>query len=170
MPAMIDPAIAAADAKTPSSREPSALVRLLHDEVINNDRLDLLDELIAPDYVNHGPFPWGVYDREDLRRFYIVRELGFPDVHVTTDDMLEVGDLVAYRVTIRGTDTGEVLGLPATGQSVEISGAGFARIRGGQIVEHWGLVDELGLLQQVGADLASIRLLADRRERRGNGA
>ena len=130
-----------------------------HDAVINGNRLELLDSFIAPDYVSHGPFPWGVRDRDDLRRFYLVRLLGFPDVCVTTDVVVADGSTAAYRVTIRGTDTGELLGLPATGRSIDIGGAGFVRVEDGRIVEHWGFVDELGLLMEVGVDLAHLSLL-----------
>jgi predicted ester cyclase len=143
-------------ARSPAALSPTEVVRRLYEEVINHDRLDELDELIAADYVNYGPFPWGVHDRDDLRHFYVVRELGFPDIKVSMDDIVGAGDVVAYRMTVSGTDTGEFLGIAPTGRVVHVTGFGWVRVRDGQIVEHWGLIDELGILDQIGIEPESI--------------
>ena len=93
-------------------------VEILHrlfDEVINGGRLDLIDELFAVEYQSHGPFPWGVHSRNDLRRFGFVRALGFPDAEVTLDEVLTSGALVAYSGVLRATNTAEILGIPPTG-------------------------------------------------------
>lgn len=144
----------------PSSTD---VVRRLYEDVINHDRLDEFDELIAPDYVNHGPFPWGVRDRDDLRRFYVVRELGFPDIQTSIDETVSAGDVVAYRMTVSGTDTGEFLGIGPTGRRIHVTGIGWVRVRDGQIIEHWGLIDELGILGQLGVEPESIGRHAERR-------
>jgi predicted ester cyclase len=153
-------------ARSPAARGPTEVVRRLYEHVINGDRLDEFDELIAEDYVNHGPFPWGVHDRDELRRFYVVRELGFPDVKVSIDDIVASADMVAYRMTVSGTDSGEFLGIAPTGRLVRVSGFGWVRVRDGKIAEHWGLIDELGILDQIGIQPDSIgRHTARRRTR-----
>jgi predicted ester cyclase len=143
-------------ARSPAVLTATEVVRRLYAEVINHDRLDEFDELIAADYVNHGPFPWGVHDRNDLRRFYVVRELGFPDIRTSIDDIVASGDMVAYRMTVSGTDTGEFLGIAPTGRAVRVTGFGWVRVRDGKIAEHWGLIDELGILDQIGVEPESI--------------
>lgn len=143
-------------ARSPVALGPAEVVRRLYEQVISEDRLDEFDELVAADYVNHGPFPWGVHDRDDLRRFYVVRELGFPDVKVSIDDIVAASDLVAYRMTVTGTDTGDFLGIAPTGRAVRVTGLGWVRVRDGQITEHWGLIDELGILDQIGIKPESI--------------
>jgi predicted ester cyclase len=156
-------------ARSPVAQSPTEVVRRLYEEVINQDRLDEFDELIATDYVNHGPFPWGVQDRDDLRRFYLVRELGFPDIKTSIEDIVAAGDKVAYRMTVSGTDTGEFLGIAPTGRHVSVMGFGWVRVRDGKIAEHWGLIDELGLLDQIGVNPESIgRHAARRRARTAN--
>ena len=160
---MVNPAV---DRKRSLGTDAADVVYRLHEEVINGDRLDLFDELIDPGYVNHGPFPWGVRDRDDLRRFYLVRELGFPDVRVSTDEIIAKEDIVAYRMTVSGTDTGEFLGLEPTGRPVRVSAFGWARVRDGRIAEQWGLIDDLGILEQIGVDLMTIGRHADRRRAR----
>jgi predicted ester cyclase len=135
------------------------ILHRLFDEVINGDRLDLIDELFAAEYQSHGPFPWGVHTRNDLRRFGFVRALGFPDAEVTLDEVFSSGELVAYTGVLRATNTAEILGVPPTGGRMQIRMIGIFRLRGTQLVEHWGLVDELGLLQQIGITPDSIRSL-----------
>ncbi|HET9755280.1 MAG TPA: ester cyclase [Candidatus Limnocylindrales bacterium] len=150
-------------ARSPAALSPTEVVRRLYTEVINHDRLDELDELIAADYVNYGPFPWGVHDRDDLRRFYLVREMGFPDIKVSIDDIMAAGDVVAYRMTVSGTDTGEFLNVAPTQRPVSVTGFGWVRVRDGKIAEHWGLIDELGILDQIGVKPESIGRHAARR-------
>jgi predicted ester cyclase len=153
-------------ARSPAVLSPTEVVRRLYAEVINHDRLDEFDEFIAADYVNHGPFPWGVHDRDDLRRFYVVRELGFPDIKTSIDDIVASGDMVAYRMTVSGTDTGEFLGIAPTGRVVRVTAFGWVRVRDGKIAEHWGLIDELGILDQIGVEPESIGRHAARRRAR----
>jgi len=149
-----------AAARSSAAPSPVEVVRRLYEDVINHDRLDEFDDL------NHGPFPWGVHDRDDLRRFYVIRELGFPDIKVSIDDILAAGDAVAYRMTVSGTDTGEFLSIAPTGRVVRVTGFGWIRVRDGKIAEHWGLIDELGILDQIGVKPESIgRHFARRRSR-----
>jgi predicted ester cyclase len=154
-----------ADHREEATMERTAVdvVRLFYEEVINANRLDLLDEVVDATYVNHGPFPWAVRTLEDLRKFFLVRELGFPDVSITIDEIVANGDLVSVRTTVRGTDTGEFLGIVATGKPVEVSAMGFARVRNQRIVEAWGLIDDLGILEQIGVDLQALGRHAERR-------
>jgi predicted ester cyclase len=76
---------------------------------------------------------------------------GFPDLHVTIEEVIEKDDLVATRTTITGTNTGELMGLPATGRSVRVVAVDMARLSpGGRAAERWGGLDMYALLQQLG--------------------
>jgi len=76
---------------------------------------------------------------------------GFPDMQVTIDDVIAEGDKVAYRWTARGTQTGEMMGIPPTGRSVILTGITIDRYDAeSKIVEHWESYDQLGMLQQLG--------------------
>jgi predicted ester cyclase len=74
----------------------------------------------------------------------------FPDMHVTIDDMVAEGDKVAARVTMTGTQTGEIMGIPPTNKKVTVSLIVIDRFAGGKIVEDNGIFDALGLMRQLG--------------------
>jgi predicted ester cyclase len=75
---------------------------------------------------------------------------GFPDLHVTIEDMIAEGDKVVTSFTTHGTQQGALGGIPPTGKQVAVSTIEITRIAGGKIAEDWGLDDRLGMLQQLG--------------------
>jgi predicted ester cyclase len=81
-----------------------------------------------------------------LKVFYAA----FPDARHTFEDFVAEGDKVALRFTFKGTHTGDFQGIPPTGKPVTISGSVVDRIVDGKIVEHWSLIDTMGLMQQLG--------------------
>jgi predicted ester cyclase len=74
----------------------------------------------------------------------------FPDLKVTSDFQVAEGDKVVMRWTGTGTHTGELMGIPATGKRIEMTGIGIQRIAGGRIVEEWVESDQMGMMQQLG--------------------
>jgi steroid delta-isomerase-like uncharacterized protein len=126
-------------------------MRRYFEEAWNQGNLAVLDELVAPDYVNHDPFVPGLPPGpEGLKPIFAGLRAAFADLHYTIDDQLADGDKVATRWTMRGTHTGELMGIPATGKAVTVSGIQIERIVDGKIVEHWRKSDDLGLMQQLG--------------------
>ncbi|MGH7304135.1 MAG: ester cyclase [Candidatus Rokuibacteriota bacterium] len=75
--------------------------------------------------------------------------VAFPDAEATLEDIFAEGDRVAYRLTIRGTHTGEFLGVPASGRSVAVSFIAIVRIADGKLVEEWGGLDQPDLIRQM---------------------
>jgi steroid delta-isomerase-like uncharacterized protein len=75
----------------------------------------------------------------------------FPDAEVTIEDQLAEGDKVVTRWTGRGTHQGELMGVPPSGNRVEVPGITISRIEGGKIVEEWENYDALGMMQAIGA-------------------
>ncbi len=75
----------------------------------------------------------------------------FPDTQITIEDQLAEGDMVATRWTARGTHQGELMGVPPSGNRVEVAGITISRIEGGKIEEDWDNYDALGMMQQIGA-------------------
>jgi len=125
------------------------LVHRLYAEVQGKGNMVVADELLDPDYVEHLPFP--IPGREGLKQLVIMVRTAFPDIHPTVDDTVAEGDRVAVRVTARGTHRGTFMGIAPTGKQVEWKEIHIYRIAGDKIVEHWGQIDQLGLLQQIGA-------------------
>lgn len=134
-----------------STEENKALLQRFYDEVFNEGNLDVVDELIAADAVEHEEFP-GLEGsgREVAKQFITIIRSAFPDVRVQAHDMIAEGDRVAARITFTGTHQGEFLGIPPTGKQVEVSTIDIIRVANGKMVEHWGVTDNLTMMQQLG--------------------
>lgn len=128
-----------------------AVYRRFVEEVINGGDLDAVDELFGADYVDHSRPPGAPDGLEGVRAVPAMFRQAFPDVSFTIEDMVAEGDIVATRVTGRGTHLGTFLGVEATGRRAAWASTGAFRVADGRIVEHWGVPDLLTLLQQLGA-------------------
>jgi steroid delta-isomerase-like uncharacterized protein len=134
------------------SEENKALARRWAEDVMNQRNLDALDEIYTPDFVDHDPaMPEDVRGLEGAREFYGMYQSAFPDAQITIEGQLGEGDMVATRWTARGTHQGELLGVPPSGNWVEVSGITISRIEGGKVAEEWNNYDALGMLQAIGA-------------------
>ena len=133
------------------SEENKALARRWAD-IFNQGNLDLVEEIYAPNFVGHDPtMPEDVRGVEGRREFYGMYQSAFPDTQITIEDQLAEGDRVATRWTARGTHQGELMGVPPSGNRVEVSGVTISRIEGGKIAEEWDNYDALGMMQAIGA-------------------
>lgn len=122
-----------------------------YEEIWNQGRLEVCDELIAPDYVNHSaPLPGLPPGPEGLKSIVAAVRRAFPDLHYTIEDIVLGGDKAALRTTLRGTHRGEFCGVAPTGRKVEVQELQIEHLRDGQIVAHWHLIDDLGLQRQLG--------------------
>ena len=115
-------------------------------------KLDEVLELIADDYVGYvAGSPEPLRGGDGFRNFVTAYLTGFPDGTITVDEQIAEGDRVATRWTGRGTNTGELLGMPATGKQVTIEGISIERIVDGKVREALVTWDTLSMLQQLGA-------------------
>jgi len=134
------------------SAENKALARRLVEEAFNAGRLEVVDELVASDFVEHDPSL-----TEEVRGPAGVKELiagyraAFPDIRITIEDQIADGDYVVSRWSGTGTHQGELMGMPATGKQATVTGITIDRIVDGRIAESWDNWDTLGLMQQLGA-------------------
>jgi steroid delta-isomerase-like uncharacterized protein len=113
--------------------------------------LGVIDELVASNYVGHDPAMPDQQGPEGIKEFITGYLAAFPDGRITIDDQFAAGDLVATRWMGRGTQTGELMGIPPTGKQVTIAGITISRVENGKVVEEWTNWDMLGMLQQLGA-------------------
>ena len=113
--------------------------------------MEVLDELMDANYIEHNPMPGQPPGLEGMKEMMGMFFAAFPDLDATIDILVAEGDLVAARMTNTGTHTGDFMGVPASGKQVSISGINIFRISGGKIVEHWVNYDAMGLMQQIGA-------------------
>ena len=106
---------------------------------------------IAPDFMRHDPgLPFTVRGPAGLRQLSDALNPGIPDMALPIEDVVAEGDKVLVRLRVTGTHGGELMGLAPTGRAIDIGVMDLFRIRGGVIVEHWALLDNLGLLKQLG--------------------
>ncbi|HEY3082616.1 MAG TPA: ester cyclase [Chloroflexota bacterium] len=134
-----------------SAAENTAIVRRFLDEAISQGNLAALDELCAPDLVWHGGSVGEFRSLEQFKQGVGPFFTAFPDLRVTSGDMLAEGDKVVSRYTWHGTHRGAFFGTPATGKRVAVDGISMYRIAGGRIAEEWWQEDLLGLMRQLGA-------------------
>jgi steroid delta-isomerase-like uncharacterized protein len=136
-----------------SSAENKQLIRRFFaaiDEGCRAGNADMLDEFLAPDFVEHNPFPGVEPTRDGWKRTFENFVAGAPGRHVV-EELVAEDDLVTGRITAYGTHVGELFGIPATGRDFSVTGIAMWRLRDGKIVEHWHQTDQVGLMQQLGA-------------------
>ena len=134
-----------------SAEENKALARRVIEEMFNKGNLDVADEVLALDYVDHDPAsPEEIRGPGGFKRFVATARSAFPDTHVRIEDQVAEGDLVATRYVYSGTQEGELEGIPPTGNRVEFSGIIIDRFSGGKLAESWDNYDALGVMQQLG--------------------
>ena len=134
------------------SEQNKAIVRRVPEEITSQGKLELIDELFAPDIVDHAFVPeLGLAPgREGIRQFISMLRAAFPDIDIKVQDAVAEGDKVVVRNSAEGTHQGEFMGIPPSGKHAAWSEIHIARIVDGKIVEHWANVDRLGMLQQLG--------------------
>jgi steroid delta-isomerase-like uncharacterized protein len=126
------------------------IVRRYYDEVFNQRKVDLVDELAVEDYVEHDPFPGQGNGRRDLKARVEAILGAFNPLRFTIEDVVAEGDRVVVRWSQTGTQSGNFMGIPPTGKKFTIAGIDIHAVRDGCMAEHWHVVDQLALLQQLG--------------------
>lgn len=132
-----------------STEENKAVVRRVYESFTQNN-LDVLDELIASDVTDHNPNPGQPPGLEGLKQFISSMHTILSDLQMNVEDMVAEGDKVVARLRVSGTHQGESMGNAPTGNQVTFTGIDILRIAEGKVVEHWGNIDELGMLRQLG--------------------
>ena len=125
--------------------------RAFIEEAWTKGNLAIVDEMLAPDYVNHSPLesdqPAG---REGYKRAIVTLRSAFPDLTSTVEQVLVDGDMVVTRYTARGTHLGTFQSVAPTGKRIEACGHTIDRYADGRIVETWDSFDLLAIYRQIG--------------------
>ena len=128
-----------------------AVVRRMYHEVLNKRNPAAVDELFAPDLIGYRSGRAGLRGAESMKRFLPVLEATFGPARWEINDLIAAGDAVVTRWTGHGIHAGTLLGVPATGNAVTVTGITIHRIVDGKIAELWAEEDWLGVLRQIGA-------------------
>jgi steroid delta-isomerase-like uncharacterized protein len=130
----------------------AALARRFFDEINGGGDTASLLAIIADDFVDHEEIPGITPDRAGVGQLFAMFRAAFPDTHWGPEDVIADGDKVVVRVRVQGTNDGPFMGMPATGRKVDVNAIEILRFEDdGLIHEHWGVLDMLALLQQLGA-------------------
>jgi len=114
----------------------------------NDHNIDAFDKYFTSDYAYHSGE--GDLNREQYKGLCQAYFTAFPDLHITTDDLIAEGDKITKIWTANGTHKGDLMGIPATGKPINIKGIEVFRLADGKIAELWSSMDNLGMLQQLG--------------------
>jgi len=135
-----------------------AIIQTLFEECFNQGKLELLEQLVSPDYLPDYAGARGARGREGFQ-FIVGLRAAFPDIHYTLDDIVAADDRVAVRWHWTGTHQGEFRGISASQKPVSTTGSGIFRLRDGKIVGASLETDRLGFLQQLGVVAPDDQLL-----------
>jgi steroid delta-isomerase-like uncharacterized protein len=128
----------------------AAVVCRFTDEILNQGRFEVADEIVAADFVELDPLPGQQQGREGLVNVLKSMRAAFPDMHWTMEETIVEGEKVVSRFTWTGTQRGEFLGIPATGRAVRVKGVVIDRVVNGWMTDSRILMDTLGMMQQLG--------------------
>ena len=106
---------------------------------------------IAPTFMRNDPgLPFEVIGPAGVSQLADALHPGIPDMTLPIDDVIAEGDKVLVRLRVKGTHGGELMGVPATGKPIDIGVLDLFQFKDGVLIEHWALLDNLGLLRQIG--------------------
>jgi steroid delta-isomerase-like uncharacterized protein len=125
-------------------------VSRIWDEMWNLGNFDGLNDVFAASYWGHLPM-MDVHGPEQFQQLVLAYRTAYPDVHLTIDDIFGSGDRLAVRWTSRGTHLGAMMGMPPSGNKIEIMGISLFRVEKGKVAEEWEGFDTLKMMQQIGA-------------------
>ena len=137
-----------------SVEQNKSVMRRFYDEVVNQGNLELINELMASDFVEHEVFPGLSDDREGTRQFFAMMHSAFDGFRMDVEDLVAEGDKVVARLTMKGTDKGEFIGLSGTCRALNVPTIDIVRFADGKAVEHWGVTDGLSIMDQLSAGVA----------------
>ena len=133
------------------SEQNKALVARILLEAFNQGKLEVIDEVIADNHIDHAVLPPGLPPgKEGLKLLAKGLRSAFPDLKITIDLQVAEGDLVVAHATTTGTMKGEFAGMPPSGKTATWEAIHITRVKDGKIVEHWAVQDNMGMLQQLG--------------------
>jgi len=130
-----------------------AIMQRIYAEIFSQGKLDVADELIALEFVNHAvnPLPnQPLHGPEAVRWYARALRQAFPDLRASVEHMIAEDDSVASRVTWTGTHTGHFVYLPPTGKHIKVQGITMDRVANDKLVEHWGQWNQAELMLQLG--------------------
>lgn len=141
-PAPAEPVESAADKAVKVAESNKAVAMRFMNEVFNEGKIEVIDQLVDPAFVEHVPLPPGTPGGiEGLKGYVTAWRQAFPDTTVKVEQIVADGDLIATRSIWKGTHKGEWMGVKPTNQMMEFEVYDVVRIKDGKATDHWGMDD-----------------------------
>lgn len=134
-----------------SETENKILITRLYEDILNRRKLDMLDDIVARDYVDHYPVANRPTGPARVKMQMEAMFESFPDITYSLEEIIAEQEVVAVRYVLEGTQEGEFMDIAPTGKRVSVEGMDFFRLSDGLIAEYWECIDKLSLLRQLGA-------------------
>ncbi len=128
-----------------------AQMKKFYTEVVNKGNYELMDQLCAPDFIEHEELPVVEQNLAGVKQFFRMYRAAFPDLKFEIEQMFAKDDKVVTYITITGTHKGEFMGNPASGKKISLKGIDIVRFVDGKATEHWGVTDTMTMMHQIGA-------------------
>lgn len=135
------------------SEQNKATAKRFYEEVFNRQNVNVVDELCAPNFVDHTAAPGQAPGLQGLKEIMRVYFKGFPDIRVTVDEMIADGDAVATRFSGTATHKGELFGTAPTGRAITFHGIDFLHFKNGKVTDAWHQGDDVIAMMQLGVKL-----------------
>lgn len=129
------------------------IARRFYDEVMNEGKLDVIDELVADDFIEHEELPGVPPGKEGIKEWTRQFRNAFPDLKAEVEQIIAEDDRVVVLSVIRGTHKGDFFGHKGTGRKFDLPYADVVRIKNGKAVEHWGYADNAKMMEQLQIEL-----------------
>jgi len=134
-----------------STESMRSFVRTFVEELQCKGNLDVIEQSMSADFVDHSPLPGVPPTRDGVRALFTGFWAAFPDLRAEIHSQIAEGDRVVTHKTLTGSHRGPFLGIPPTNQQIAIEVIDILRVADGKITDHWAVIDQLGMLQQLGA-------------------
>lgn len=135
------------------SKEGNIKAQQAFGEAVNSGKLEGIRKVVADNVMDHDPAPDQGPGAQGLIDFFTQFRSAFPDLKVEAEHLVADEDNVALAYTVTGTHKGNLMGIAPTGKKVKARGLQIGRFEQGKLVERWGSSDQLGILQQIGAQI-----------------
>jgi predicted ester cyclase len=135
--------------ESPVMESNKSLVREFISRMLSEPASEVLDQYLAPDFLDHYAPPEQEPGREGVKKVFERARNILSELHVELEDMIAERDRVVIRLKTNAMQVGSFMGFPPTGKEVAWTTISIYRIEGGKIVERWGLMDHAFLLRQL---------------------
>jgi steroid delta-isomerase-like uncharacterized protein len=125
-----------------------AVARQLYERLSEGD-LNVVDEVISDDFVEHEEMPGLEPNKAGVRQMFEMFRSAFRDATFEVDGMIAEGDMLFALVRMKGVHQAEFMGVPASGRTIDVGVGDYFRFENGKALEHWGVMDTGAMMRQL---------------------